>query len=322
MSTADPSTPIDASNPVPEELPPAEHEGPSEPTPTVFVIGAGVVGTTLAGKLARVGVPVVGLHGRRSDLSAASSAASGVLSTSGDLPATVSTSDVIIIAVRDTRIREIAKRLLDEQRLRKAQVVLHTAGSRPAADVLSDLRPHVSGVGTMHPLIAVTEAPGVMDSLAAASFGIEGDAEAVKRARGLVRFMGGRVLALSPETMALYHAGAVTASNYVVALADVARSLLVAAGIPEEEALPALLSLMSSAVRNLVELGLPSALTGPVARGDVESVERHLEALTARSPENLDLYQRLGRQVLRIARMRVPDLDPKAVSRLASLFGP
>jgi predicted short-subunit dehydrogenase-like oxidoreductase (DUF2520 family) len=108
----------------------------------------------------------------------------------------------------------------------------------------------------------------------------------------------------------------------VVALADVARSLLVAAGIPEDEALPALLPLMSSAVRNLVELGLPAALTGPVARGDVESVEKHLEALTARSPENLDLYQRLGRQVLRIARMRVPDLDPKAVSRLAGLFGP
>jgi predicted short-subunit dehydrogenase-like oxidoreductase (DUF2520 family) len=322
MNTVDPSQPTGpegSPEPLPAEL---EADGPAEPTPTVFVIGAGVVGTTLAGKLTRVGVPVVGLHGRRSDLSAAASAASGVLSSSGDMPATVSTSDVLIIAVRDTRIREIAKRLLDEQRLRKTQVVLHTAGSRPAADVLSDLRPHVSGVGTLHPLIAVTDAPGVMESLAGAAFGIEGDAEAVKRARRLVRFMGGRVLNLTADTMALYHAGAVTASNYVVALADVARSLLVAAGIPEDEALPALLPLMSSAVRNLVELGLPAALTGPVARGDVESVEKHLEALTARSPENLDLYQRLGRQVLRIARMRVPDLDPKAVSRLAGLFGP
>ena len=148
MNTADPSSAVNRSGPSPGDVPPAEHEGPSEPTPTVFVIGAGVVGTTLAGKLARVGVPVVGLHGRRSDLSAASSAASGVLSTSGELPATVSTSDVLIIAVRDTRIPEIAKRLLDEQRLRRAQVVLHTAGSRSAADVLADLRPHVSGVGT------------------------------------------------------------------------------------------------------------------------------------------------------------------------------
>jgi predicted short-subunit dehydrogenase-like oxidoreductase (DUF2520 family) len=322
MSSAEVSPVSDSSSAIPDTLPPAEHEGPSEPTPTVFVIGAGVVGTTLAGKLARMGVPVIGLHGRRSDLSEAASAASGVLSTSGELPATVSTSDVLIIAVRDTRIREIAQRLLAEQRLRKGQVVLHTAGSRPSAEVLADLRPHVSGVGTLHPLIAVTEAPGVMESLAGAAFGIEGDPEALRRARRLVRFMGGRVLNLTPQTMALYHAGAVTASNYVVALADVARSLLVAAGIPDEEALPALLSLMSSAVRNLVELGLPSALTGPVARGDVESVEKHLEALTARSPENLDLYQRLGRQVLRIARMRVPDLDPKAVTRLASLFGP
>jgi predicted short-subunit dehydrogenase-like oxidoreductase (DUF2520 family) len=318
MNTVDPSQ-ATPSEPVPPDF---EANGPSEPTPTVFVIGAGVVGTTLAGRLTRVGVPVVGLHGRRSDLSAAASAASGVLSSSGDLPATVSSSDVLIIAVRDTRIGEIAKRLLDEQRLRKNQVVLHTAGSRPSGEVLGDLRPHVCGVGTLHPLIAVTDAPGMMEGLAGAAFGIEGDPEAVRRARRLVRFMEGRVLSLTPETMALYHAGAVTASNYVVALADVARSLLVAAGIPEEEALPALMPLMSSAVRNLVELGLPAALTGPVARGDVESVERHLEALSARSPENQDLYQRLGRQVLRIARTRVPDLDPKAVSRLATLFGP
>jgi predicted short-subunit dehydrogenase-like oxidoreductase (DUF2520 family) len=110
------------------------------------------------------------------------------------------------------------------------------------------------------------------------------------------------------------------ASNYVVALADVARGLLVGAGIPEEEALPALLPLMSSAVRNLVEIGLPSALTGPVVRGDVSSVERHLDALAARSPEHLDIYRRLGREVLRIARKRVPELDDGAVERMAALF--
>jgi predicted short-subunit dehydrogenase-like oxidoreductase (DUF2520 family) len=132
--------------------------------------------------------------------------------------------------------------------------------------------------------------------------------------------MDGRALALRAETMALYHAGAVVASNYVVALADVARSLLVAAGISETDALPALLPLMSSAVRNLVEVGLPGALTGPVVRGDAVSVERHLDLLAERSPEHVDLYRRLGREVLRIARKRVPDLDDAAVEKMASLF--
>jgi predicted short-subunit dehydrogenase-like oxidoreductase (DUF2520 family) len=298
-----------------------EHEGPSEPTPTVFVIGAGVVGTTLASRLLRTGVPVVGLHGRRSDLSQAASAASGVLSTSGELPATVSTCDVVVIAVRDTRIAEIAKRLGDENRLRKQQVVLHTSGSRPAAEVLGVARPLVAGVGTMHPLVAVTGAPGSVDNFQGAAFGIEGDAEAQRRARHLIRFMGGRALALDAGGMALYHAGAVVASNYVVALADLGRSLLVAAGVPEGEAGEALWPLMTSAVRNLAEIGLPGALTGPVARGDVVSVERHLQALGARTPQLVDLYKRLGREVLRLARKRSPDLDEAAAQKLAQLLG-
>jgi predicted short-subunit dehydrogenase-like oxidoreductase (DUF2520 family) len=304
-----------------QPLEPADHEGPSEPTPTVFIIGAGVVGTMLASRLLRTGVPVVGLHGRRSDLSNAASAASGVLSTSGELPATVSTCDLVIIAVRDTRIAEIARRLGDENRLRKHQVVLHTSGSRPAAEVLAAARPLVAGVGTMHPLVAVTDAPGSVDNLQGAAFGIEGDAEAQRRAHLLVRFMGGRPLTLGSEGMALYHAGAVLASNYVVALADLGRSLLVAAGVPEDEAGEALWPLMASAVRNLAEVGLPGALTGPVARGDVVSVERHLQALAARAPKVLDLYQRLGREVLRLARQRSPDLDEAAAQQLGKLLG-
>jgi predicted short-subunit dehydrogenase-like oxidoreductase (DUF2520 family) len=293
---------------------------PAEPTPTVFIIGAGVVGTTLAAKLARAGVPVLGVHGRRPELSAAASAASGVLASTGDLPPAVSSADIVVIAVRDARVAEVAGRLATEKRLRKEQVVLHTSGCLPAGEALAPARPHVAGVGTLHPLIAVTDAPGALENLDGAAFGIEGDPEARRRAHELVRMMEGRPLELRAEMMALYHAGAVVASNYLVALADIARALLVSAGIPEGEALPALLPLMTSAVRNLSEIGLPSALTGPVVRADASSVERHLAALVERSPEHVDLYRRLGREVLRIARKRTPELDDAAVERMAALF--
>jgi predicted short-subunit dehydrogenase-like oxidoreductase (DUF2520 family) len=299
-----------------------EWVGPAEPTPTVFIVGAGLVGTALAACLARVGVPVVGLHGRRSDRSLAASAASGVLATSGDLPAMVATSDVLIIAVPDNGVPEVVARLIQEQRLRKHQVLLHTSGSRPAVELLGGAQPLVAGIGTLHPLVAVTEAKTTLDDLSRATFGIEGDPEAVHRARLLVRLVGGRPLALQPETMALYHAGAVIASNYLVALADIARALLVTAGVPEAEALPALTNLMMSAVHNLSEVGLPAALTGPVIRGDSNAVERHLEALATQAPEYLDVYQRLGRAVLRIALKRTPDLDRAQVERLTGLFGP
>jgi predicted short-subunit dehydrogenase-like oxidoreductase (DUF2520 family) len=286
----------------------------------VFIIGAGVMGTTLAAKLSRAGVPVAGVHGRQSELSEAASALSGVLGTSGELPAILSDSEVVIIAVRDSRIPEVVKRLVDEKRVRKDQVLLHTSGNRPAAEMLGHAREYVRGLGTLHPLIAVTDAPGTLENLRGAAFGIEGDDLGRTVAAKLVRMMGGRPLQLKSESMALYHTGAVVASNYVVALADLARSLLVAAGVPESEALPALLPLMSSAVRNLAEVGLPSAMTGPVVRGDVTSVERHVSALEERAPDLLDAYRRLGQEVLRIARKRVPDLDDGAVEKMAALF--
>ena len=309
--------------PKPNEAEPlivADQEGPAEPTPVVFIIGAGLVGTTLAAKLLRAGVPVAGLHGRKTDLSETASALAGVLGSSGDLPEIVSSSDVLVIAVRESRVPEVVQRLVDEKRLRPNQVVFHTSGSRPAAEMLGVARPHVRGVGTLHPLIAVTDAPGTLENLRGASFGLEGDETAVRLGHRLVRLMGGRPLTVAAENMALYHAAAVIASNYVVALADIARAMLLAAGVPEADALPALAPLMASAVRNVAEVGLPSAMTGPVVRGDVSAIERHLAALTAKAPETVDLYRRLGREVLRIARKRVPDLDDRVVEQMAALF--
>lgn len=304
----------------PAENDPSALDGGSEPTPVVFIIGAGLVGTTLAAKLLKAGVPVAGLHGRQADISDVGSALAGVLGSTGKIPDILSESQVVIISVRDARIPEVAQRLVDEKRLRPGQVVLHTSGNHPAAEMLSAARKHVKGVGTLHPLIAVTDAPGTLENLAGAYFGIEGDDPATRLAQSLVRKMGGRPLALSSDSMSLYHAAAVVASNYVVALADIARSLLVAAGIPEGDAVPALVPLMTSAVRNVAEVGLPSAMTGPAVRGDVGSIERHITALEGKAPETLDLYRRLGREVLRIARKRVPDLDGRAVEQMAALF--
>lgn len=316
--SSDPAAETDACSYYPEVMPILD--GTSEPTPTVFIVGAGVVGTSLAARLVRSGVPVVGMHGRQSEQSRAASAASGVLATSGELPAVIASCDVIIIAVRDSRIAEMAERLIAEQRARKTQVVLQVAGSWAAEEVLAPLRPHVAAIGTLHPLVSVTEA-GIATALEGAAFGLEGDEPAVRKARTLVRLMGGRPLELDAAAMALYHAGAVIASNYLVVLADIARTLLVTAGVAEDDALPALVPLLASVVRNLGELGLPSALTGPVARGDATSVERNLEALADRAPQFLDLYQRLGREALRLARARTPSVDDASARRIAGLFG-
>jgi predicted short-subunit dehydrogenase-like oxidoreductase (DUF2520 family) len=295
-------------------------EGPPEPTPSIFIMGAGVVGTALAARLVRAGLPVIGLHGRQVELSDAARAISGVVASTGEIPAIMSESDVVIISVRDERIPEVAQRLVDEKRLRSGQVLLHTSGANPARSILAAARPHVHAVGTLHPLVSFADARVAVEGLAQVAFGIEGDEPAKATAKRIVRALGGRAVFLDAENLPLYHAGAVIASNYVVALADTAQRMLVKAGVPEEQALPALIPLLSSVVQNLAHVGLPGALTGPVERGDVSSVEQHLRALEARAPEFLDLYRLVGRDVLRLAREKAT-LDAEAAKRLDGLFG-
>jgi predicted short-subunit dehydrogenase-like oxidoreductase (DUF2520 family) len=139
-------------------------------------------------------------------------------------------------------------------------------------------------------------------------------------AQKLVGLMGARSVVIGSADLPVYHAGAVMVSNYVVALADLGRTLLMNAGVPADQALPALIPLMTSVVQNLAQVGLPGALTGPVERGDVSTVERHLETLKARAPQMVDLYRLAGREVLRIALSKGP-LDSDAVAKMQALFG-
>jgi predicted short-subunit dehydrogenase-like oxidoreductase (DUF2520 family) len=151
------------------------------------------------------------------------------------------------------------------------------------------------------------------------AFGLEGDEPARAMAQRIVRALGARAVILEAENLALYHVGAVMAANYVVALVDAARSLLIKAGVPPDQALPVLIPLLQSVVQNLAQVGLPGALTGPVERGDVTSVERHLGTLAERAPELTELYRLVGRDVLRLAREK-SKMDPASAARLETLF--
>src|SRR4051794_5177953 len=294
-------------------------EGPTEPIPTVFIMGAGVVGSALAARLVRAGVPVTGLHGRPVELTDGARASSGVVRSTGEIPETLSEADAVIISVRDDRIPDVAARLVSEGRLRRAQILLHTSGANPARTILAAAVPHVRAVGTLRPLVSFSDARLAVEGLGEVAFGIEGDEPARAVASRIVRALGAHAVTLEAENLALYHAGAVIASNYVVAMAAAAQSLLIKAGVPAEQALPLLIPLLSSVVQNLAQVGLPGALTGPVERGDAAVVERHLGSLAARAPELVELYRLVGRDVLRLARAK-GRLDPANGARLEALF--
>ena len=294
-------------------------EGPADPAPSVFIMGAGVVGTALAVRLTGAGVPVTGLHGRQVEPSDAARTSSGVVGSTGEIPPILSESDAVIIAVRDDRIPEVAARLVSEGRLRSGQILLHTSGANPARTILAVALPHVRAVGTLHPLVSFADARVAVEGLHEVAFGIEGDEPARAVATRIVQALGAQAVILEAENLALYHAGAVIASNYVVAMADAARSLLIKAGVPADQALPVLIPLLTSVVQNLAQVGLPGALTGPVERGDATVVERHLGALAARAPERVELYRLVGLDLLRLAREK-GKIDAASAARLEALF--
>jgi hypothetical protein len=178
-------------------------------------------------------------------------------------------------------------------------VALHTSGVH-GPDVLDPLREAGLAVASWHPLTSLAAPSG--EAFRGVAFGVDGDDPAVERARGLAGRLGGRILRLEPGAHARYHAAAVFASNHVAACLAVAADEL-AAATAGRGGLDELAPLARAALENALERGFPEGLTGPVERGDVGTVRRHLETLP---PDRRRLYRQLARELLAVVQDRLP----------------
>jgi predicted short-subunit dehydrogenase-like oxidoreductase (DUF2520 family) len=280
--------------------------------PTTFVVGAGPVATALAGALRLGGVPVLGLWARRAAQARTAGSTAGVAAFSSAPPDILLESEVILLAVRDPAVAEVAQMLCGTGLIGKRHVLLHCAGSTSSKELLGGVSEQVKGIGTMHPLSAIADAKTSMRALKGTVFGIEGDDIGRATAERLVGALGGVVLPLDGTQMAAYHAAAAVASNYVVAAIDTAAQILATAGVAPDKAAQALVPLAEGALRNISAHGTTAGLTGPVRRGDAETIRRHLEALRTR-PELVETYRALARRAVEIAaRIDGPDAPDRA----------
>ncbi len=287
------------------------------PMPNTLVVGAGPVAVALAGALRLGGVPVLGLWARRADRARAAGVVAGVAAYSSAPPDILLETSTVVLAVRDDAIAEVAAMLVGTGLITRRHVFVHCSGSTSAEEAFAGVREHIGGAGVMHPLRAIADGRMAMRALAGTTFGVEGDEVGKARARALVEAIGGTVLELSGDQIAAYHAAAAVVSNYLVALVDVAAELLAQVGIERDQAVDALLPLAAGTVDNLRARGLPDALTGPIRRGDKETVVRHLRALEP-SSELTELYRVLGRRVLELSRTLgdAPEPQLEAISQL------
>lgn len=223
---------------------------------------------------------------------------------------------IVILAVPDSALAEVAHDLAAMGPPPPGCIVLHLAGAI-STEVLSPLHARGYAVGSMHPLQAIADPWHSGDRLFGSAYALAGEPEAIAIGRRLVTALHGLPLIIAPNKRQLYHASAVVASNYLIGVLAFAVRLMMEAGVSEHESIAALLPLVKGTLENLDQLGVSAALTGPIARGDADTVRLHLARLSAPDRE---LYSGLGLELLRVA--RAAGLDTNKADELEMLFDP
>jgi len=304
----DPGAPPPGETPVPE---------PRAVPDRLWIIGPGRLGLALGLRLAETGAVGMLAYSGRSTAAPAHPLFShhpGLARYQAGLAAPPSPGTGVLITVPDDALPGVAAALAKLD-LPVELPILHASGSL-STDVLEPLARRGNPVGGLHPLAAIADPVDGAERLRGATFGVEGEGAARALAERIVAACEGRVLRIQPGGKALYHAAAVFASNYAVALLSMAQRLMVRSGVGDLDARAALTRLAAGAVENVAARGTAAALTGPIARGDAETVARHLARL---SGAERGVYSLLGREALELAAAR--GLDAAAVERLRSLLG-
>ena len=275
----------------------------------VFVIGPGHVGRGLVRAFRASGVEVVGLHGKRP---------SGVATSTGSIPADATRANVVILSVRDPQLDETIDEVsaaTKDGRIARGTAILHTSAiAEPAG--LAALSAAGFPTGTFHPLVPFSDPEVSAELLRKGWIGVDGDNAARNASRRIAGHLGARVLEIPPGRKPAYHAAAVISSNFPVVLASVAGHLLHDIGIPDASAYQAVESLMSGALSNMKQALPDDALTGPVVRGDAETVAKHLRALHGHTAA-LEVYRALSAAAVEIAARR--GTDPKKLAAVTGL---
>lgn len=265
----------------------------------VGIIGLGVVGTAVGVVLNNKGYEITGVYDTKSESTQGLVGRIGC--TSSASPQEVSRSaDILFITTSDMAIKGVVDKLAESQGFHRGQVVIHMSGSQ-TSELLDGARAFGAFGLSIHPLQSFASVDQAVLNLPGSVFSIEGDLEGYATGQAIVAALGGEYFVIDRPAKVLYHAGACAVSNYLVTVVDLGIRLLEAAGIPRHKAIRALWPLIQGSINNIGEVGIPQALTGPIARGDVATVAHHLSGIKEKMPDDRLLYACLGLYTTAIA---------------------
>ncbi len=263
--------------------------------PKLGFIGAGPVGTAFAVNLSPLDYKITGIFDVvREAAQRFADDVSGcqIYEKAQDL---ADSADMVFITTPDDIIPKVAEGI----KWRTGQSAVHCSGASTVHS-LETAREQGAMVGSIHPCQTFAGREQAIANLPGSTFAIEAEEPLKTALTEIARALKGDWVYLTSEDKALYHAAACIACNYFYTLVKIATDLWHNFGKSTEEATRAYLPLLQGSVNNIANMGFPDCLTGPIARGDVKTIQQHLVALEKYAPDILPLYKQLGLQTIPI----------------------
>jgi predicted short-subunit dehydrogenase-like oxidoreductase (DUF2520 family) len=259
---------------------------------SIAIIGLGKVGTALGFLLRSAGYVITAV----SDVSP-ESLIKGVEFTGGkalaDASQAATVADTIFITTWDDAIEKTCEEISQKGGINPGDKVVHVSGAG-GLDILDSARKHGAYVASIHPLQSFADTKNAIENLPGSTFGITANDEIYDWAVEIVTALGGTHFAVLDKDKPLHHAAACIASNYFVTLMCIVEGIYQSLGLKDEDAMKAFWPLVKGTIKNIENKGITQSLTGPIARGDIGTLKKHIRVFHSKYPSLLPLYREMG----------------------------
>lgn len=284
---------------------------------TIAILGLGKVGTAVGHLLKSAGYRIIAV----ADQSPAA-LKKGIPFTGGlackSLAEAAAAATCIVITTTDDAIASACHEIVTNGAVREGDKVIHMSGAG-GLDLLAPARQAGASVASIHPIQSFADVEGAIINIPGSTFGITADEGLREWAVSVVRALKGVPFFVPEKDKALYHAAACMASNYLTTLMHMVETTYQTLGLSRKEAIQAFWPLVRGTLLNIETRGAAEALTGPVARGDAGTIEKHLQAFRETLPDLLDTYCELGLMTVDIA-LKKGSITPERAKIIKKLF--
>lgn len=281
-------------------------------------IGAGKVGTSMGIYLNNYpDISVTGYYSLN-PLSAVKAASYTESTAYDNLPEIVQEAELIGITTPDDIIIKIVNQLIGLKSNLTDKIIFHTSGVH-SSEILKPLQAKGATILSIHPMLSFGEIIKTEEDLNTTFFTIEGQGKRMDQIYNLLNGLNNPWLKISLNDKTAYHLAASIVSNYLVTLLDIGIKIFVDIGFTEKKAKELIQPLLRKTLDNVIETGTENALTGPIARGDIGTIEKHMDKISQSYHDILDIYQQLGYKTTDLAKS-AGKIDLKTATKIKEVL--